>query len=81
MHITPPKKKQTNKLSKYTLRNTFVRGRPYNAYKNQKIYNKKSQIPLEICLSGVPPIMHIPPPQKKTVKINPQKYVYKGSPL
>jgi len=44
---------------------------------------KRQNRPSEIRLSGVPPIMPIRPKKikGKNVKIDPQKYVYQGSPL
>ena len=48
------------------LRNTFIRGPPYNAYKNTEKYKLN-----EINKDNI----------KKKGKIEPQKYVYQGSPL
>ena len=41
----------------------------------------RQNTPSEIRLSGVPPIMLIKKQNKKIVKIDPQKYLYQGSPL
>ena len=54
-----------------------------NAYKNQKTKKgkKRQNRPTEIRFSGVPPIVPIKYQQQKTQgKIDPQKYVYQGSP-
>ena len=68
--INEKKKKKKGKLEpqKYVyLRNTFIRGPPYNAYKNTR-KNKLNEINKDNN-------------KKKKGKIEPQKYVYLGSPL
>ena len=51
--------------------------------KTPNIYKKKTsqKSPSERRLSGVPPIMPIKTPEKKRVKIEPQKYILQGFPL
>ena len=52
---------KNKKTSNKTLRNTFIRDPPYNAYKNPKKRTKTTRLnrPSEIRFTGVPPIMHI----------------------
>ena len=53
--IEVPPKYKGKKTSKESLRNTFIRGTPYNAYKNQQQKNTKGKIdPQKYVLQGSP---------------------------
>ena len=79
-----PIKTKKNTKGKLDPQKYVLPGPPYNAYrkkiKTQK-QKKRQNRPSETRLSGVPPIMPKKPTIKKTQgKIDPQKYVYQGSP-
>ena len=61
MAIKPKTKKKQR--AKYTLRNTFIRGPPYNDYeKHKKKHTKKQPVKIDAqkyVYQGSPPIMHI----------------------
>ena len=65
-YAAPPIIPIKTKNKKNTFRNTFIRGPPYNAYKNTRKNNLNDKHKAK---------------KKPNGKIEPHKYVYQGSPL